>query len=154
MALGVVLNGQVSSQKTIIDFYDFIEVLDSSELDTSYSPVFILKEDIKFIRKDPRYKDGPVQVFINNMPGGRFSDGDYTFDHREFNDFSNNGDLLNYLVKCWKRDYYVNKSYDASDNLTENKIRLIWGSDSALIKRDTFEYDGSNNLIRHYTVEE
>jgi hypothetical protein len=114
--------GQISSTMKIIDHPKYIEILDSSALDTNYAPIIIKKDGWTYAETDYNNKNGSVKIFVRSYTNGYQSY--ITLDARRFNDFNNNDELRDYLNCILYSDF---SGYTLLYNINgDNNIDTIW----------------------------
>lgn len=137
--------GQPASQKSLLDYGEWIEIRDSSMVDTNNYPLIIMKP-VRGATPVGQYdKDTEIRVWFKDYQAGQESF--YRFDHSEFDDFANNSLLRTWIKKALGKHYNHKYTYDANNNRTSWRRYFIHtGTDTTWVQeKDTLIYDGSNN---------
>lgn len=127
--------GQIFSTMKIIDHPKYIEILDSSALDTNYAPIIIKKDGWTYAETDYNNKNGSVQIFVRSHTNGYKSY--ITLDAKRFNDFNNNDELRDYLNCILYSDfsgYTILYSMDANDNIDTVWYKVPTNNDTSFLK--------------------
>ena len=142
--------GQVDSEMKLIDRNGYIEILDSSKVDTTYNPKIIFKDEVSYIETlGISTESGSIKIWFKNYMSGQLTY--IILDYRSFNDYSNNDELREALTEMIGLTYGKKFSYDGSDNVIDVSYNLDLNGTISESYHDTIIMDG-NNVDSIYTI--
>jgi len=119
------VGAQILSQKKLVNHLSYIEILDTSAIDTTYAPIFIQKSNVTHITTNRRDKSGGVVIHFSDGITSRAIE----LSHQEFNDYDDNSTL---------RDWLEDKIFGTSEQLYTYKFA-----------NDTMTIDPADNIVAY-----